>query len=126
MKKHTILVVEDEKPLFEAIKKKLTLSGFEVVVARSVEQAVSYLDEVAHIDAVWLDHYLMGDKSGLDLVVKLKEEGSPWKALPVFVVSNTANDDKVSSYIEFGVTKYFVKSNTSLGEIVTAIQTTLA
>jgi two-component system phosphate regulon response regulator PhoB len=125
MKKKTILVVEDEKPLFEAIKKKLTLNNFEVIVARSVSQAFSYLEEVKHIDAIWLDHYLMGNENGLDLVVKLKEDGSEWKDLPIFVVSNTASDDKVSSYIEFGVTKYFVKSNTSLEEIVSAIQVAL-
>ncbi len=31
---HTILIVEDEQPLLEAIKQKLVGSGFEVVTAK--------------------------------------------------------------------------------------------
>jgi DNA-binding NtrC family response regulator len=57
-KDHNILVIEDERPLLAAVQKKLELNGFETVTARSVEQAMSYLDEVENISAIWLDHYL--------------------------------------------------------------------
>ncbi|MEI7424776.1 MAG: response regulator, partial [Candidatus Staskawiczbacteria bacterium] len=58
--KKTILVVEDEKPLMDAVKRKLEISGFYVVTARDVEQALGYLEDLEKVDLVWLDHYLLG------------------------------------------------------------------
>jgi len=89
-----ILVVEDEKPLLEVIKIKMEKCGCSVVTARSVEQAIEYLKDGMKVDIIWLDHYLLGKENGMDLVAKLKAEGSEWKDIPIFVVSNTASDDK--------------------------------
>jgi DNA-binding response OmpR family regulator len=55
----TILIVEDERPLANAIKIKLELNGFETVTARSVAQALDYLENINEINAIWLDHYLL-------------------------------------------------------------------
>ncbi len=111
MRAKTILVVEDEIPLLEAVKKKLENNDLNVVTARSVEQAISYLSDIDKIDGVWLDHYLLGNEDGIDLVSKLKGEDSKWQHIPIFVVSNTASEDKVKLYMQLGVDKYFVKSN---------------
>jgi CheY-like chemotaxis protein len=121
MKPKTILVVEDEKPLLEVIKTKLEKEGFSVVTARSVEQALGYLEDIGSINAVWLDHYLLGKEDGLDFVAKCKQPDSWCKDIPIFVVSNTASADKVHSYLKFGVTKYYVKAEKKLDEIVTEI-----
>ena len=123
--KKTILVVEDEEILISAVKKKLELGNFNVVSARSVEQAINYLEEIEKIDLVWVDHYLLGKENGLDLVIKMKAENSKWKKIPIFVISNTATHDKVQSYIQLGVEKYFVKSNYKLDEIIKDISATL-
>ena len=45
-KELVVLVVEDEKPLLGAIDKKLRLNNFSVVKARSVKQALDYLDNL--------------------------------------------------------------------------------
>lgn len=120
-----VLVVEDEQPLLSAIKIKLEKSGFQVVSSRSVDGALKILEDEVQVDVVWLDHYLIGDKNGLDLVAKLKEETSPWRKVPIFVVSNTATADKVNSYIRFGIEKYFTKSDYRLEEIIADIRTCL-
>lgn len=117
----TILVVEDEQPLAEAIKKKLQLNSFSVVVARTVEQALQYLEEMK-IDVVWLDHYLLGKENGLDLVARMKAEDSKWRAIPVFVVSNTASPEKVQSYIRLGISKYYAKADYRLDKIIEDIK----
>lgn len=114
---NTILVVEDERPLLEAIKIKLEKNGLEVVTARSVEQALGYLKDLK-IDGIWLDHYLLGRESGLDLVANVKNEGSQWRNIPIFVVSNTASEEKVRAYMTFGVEKYFVKADFRLDQII--------
>ncbi|MFA5125041.1 MAG: response regulator [Patescibacteria group bacterium] len=118
----TILVVEDERPLVEAIKIKLEKSGFAVTTARTVKQALQYLEEGVKIDVIWLDHYLLGQENGLDLVAKIKEEDSAWKAIPIFVVSNTATPDKVQSYLRLGVNKYYTKADFRLELIIKDIK----
>lgn len=114
----TILVMEDERPLLDAIKLKLEKVGLTVVTARTVAQGLDYLSSLKKVDAVWLDHYLLGKESGLDFVAKLKENGSPWANIPVFVVSNTASNEKVNAYLRFGINKYYTKSNYRLDQIV--------
>ena len=118
----TILVVEDEIPLLDAVKKKLENNNMNVVTARSVVQALSYLNDLDHIDGIWLDHYLLGNEDGLDLVIHLKEDNSKWKGIPIFVISNTASEDKVKLYMQLGVDKYFVKSNYRLDQIIDALK----
>jgi CheY-like chemotaxis protein len=118
----TILVVEDERPLLEAIRLKLESHSIETATCRSVQQALSYLEDIHSIDAIWLDHYLIGKESGLDLVVKIKADDSLYKSIPIFVVSNTASNEKVSAYMQLGIEKYYVKSNFRLDDIVLDIK----
>lgn len=119
---HTVLVVEDEQVLLDVIKAKLEKSGFRVVSARAVSQARDYLSEMNDIDALWLDHYLLGDEDGLDLVMSLKAPGSHWQKLPIFVVSNTAGPDKVREYEKLGISKYYVKAQSRIDAIVDEVK----
>ena len=120
----TILVLEDEKPLLDAIKLKLEKSDFDVVTARSVGQAKDYLTDVSGVRVIWLDHYLLGKEDGLDFVAWIKNN-EKWKHIPIFVVSNTASQDKVSSYINFGINKFYTKSDYRLDQIIDDIKRTL-
>lgn len=123
-KNPAVLVVEDEKPLQEAIKIKLEISGFDVVTARSVEQALNFMKDIEKIDIIWLDHYLLGKENGLDFVVKIKNH-KEWKEIPIFIVSNTASQEKVNSYMSLGIEKYYVKANYRLDDIIKDIKKTL-
>jgi DNA-binding response OmpR family regulator len=120
-----VLVVEDEKPLLEAIDLKLKKNGFEVVTARTVEQAKSYVTDLARIDVIWLDHYLMGKEDGLDFVAWCREENNKCMGTPIFVVSNTASPDKVATYMSFGVKNYYVKANYRLDQIIEEVSKSL-
>ena len=118
----TALVIEDERPLAKIIQAKFEKGGFDVITARTVDQGLDYLEEVPGIDVIWLDHYLPGDKNGLDFVAKIKSPGSKWVKIPVFVVSNTASNSNVRSYLQLGVTKYSVKAEHRLDEIIEDIR----
>jgi CheY-like chemotaxis protein len=113
-----ILVVEDERPLLEVISSKLEKSGYAVVTAQTVQAALNLIKDIPKIDAIWLDHYLLGKEDGLDFVAKLKQDGSAWKKVPIFVVSNTATPDKQQAYVRLGVNKYYTKINYRLDDIV--------
>ncbi|MCR4328903.1 MAG: response regulator [Patescibacteria group bacterium] len=142
----TILVIEDERPLLDAINAKLEKNGFGVITARSVEQtfnaklekkglgsitvqsieqALRYLESLERVDAIWLDHHLLGKEDGLDFVKKFKANGGRWNTIPIFVVSNAASPNTVRSYIDAGVTKYYVKSDHRLDEIIKDIRSFL-
>ena len=124
IERKTILVIEDERPLQEAIKIKLEKSGFEVLSARSVAQALGYLEDVKRIDGVWLDHYLLGAANGLDFVARVKAHKA-WTNLPIFVVSNTASPEKVRAYLHLGVDKYYTKTDYRLEQIIADMTTVL-
>ena len=116
----TILVVEDEMPLQKAIRIKLEKNNFSVVTARNVKQAINHLKDIEGIEAIWLDHYLLGKETGLDVVVKLKDDKN-WKKIPLFIISNTASPRKVQNYIKLGINKYYTKSDHRLDQIISDI-----
>ncbi len=118
--KMQILVIEDELPLMEAIKAKLEKNGFEVITARSI--TFSSLLDLGQVDAIWLDHYLLGKENGLDFVKKLKAKGSRLNKTPIFVVSNTASPAEIKSYKRLGITKYYVKAEHRIAAIVDEIK----
>ncbi len=115
--KKIILVVEDEADALKFIIRKLGGGGFSVVATNTATEAWDILNE-KKIDALWLDHYLLGQKSGFDLLIDLKSNEKLWGKMPIFIVSNMDEADNIQSYIELGVTKYFVKSDVTLSQIV--------
>jgi DNA-binding response OmpR family regulator len=118
-----ILVLEDDRSLANAIVRKLELEGFIVSSASSAQRAEEILAGADRIDAIWLDHYLLGDEDGLDFLANIRGKvNSPHANVPVYVVSNTASDDKVKSYLRLGAEKYYVKADHSLEEIITSIK----
>lgn len=117
-KEYSILLVEDERPLQNAIRAKLERENFNVLLATDVDQAIEYLkDEDVVVDGVWLDHYLFGKKNGLDFIVAAREYGIT-ERIPIFVVTNTGGHEKKESYMQLGATDYYVKSDHRLDEIV--------
>lgn len=116
----TALVIEDDLSLAKAINKKLELSGFSIITARSVDDALQLMS--AQLPSViWLDHYLLGDKDGLDFASAVKSRDD-WKQIPLYIVSNTASNDKVALYNQLGINRYYVKADHRLDEIIADIK----
>ena len=146
IRKRTILVIEDERALLKVVNTRLEKKGFGVMTARSVDQvfnatlekndlgviaassirqALEYLSDLEKIDAIWLDHNLIGKEDGLEFVKKIKANGGRWKKIPIFVVSNTESSATIKSYVNLGISKYYVKSNHRLDEIIDDINLSL-
>lgn len=121
----TVMVVEDEILLLQAICKKLEHSGLEVISCASGEQALDYLANLGELpDAIWLDFYLK-DTNGLDLLQKIKQEPA-WAKIPVVVVSNSASPDKVHTMLALGAKRYILKAEHRLDEIVKIVREFIA
>jgi CheY-like chemotaxis protein len=120
----TILVLEDEIPLLYAVMEKLQVDGYSVLGVRTVKEALAFIQNGQAVDAIWLDHYLLGEQSGLDFVNVLRQNRFLEKT-PIFVVSNTASADKIEKYQALGIKKYFTKANHNLKEIIKDIEKSL-
>lgn len=116
-----IMVVEDEDLLLQAITKKLTVSGVKSISCSGGSQAFDYLANLPELpDAIWLDYHLK-DMDGLEIMEKLKANPK-WANIPVIVVSNSASKDKVHSMLALGVSRYILKAEHRLDEIITLIR----
>lgn len=117
----TILVVEDEELLLQAIVKKMEVTGVAAIACSSGQKAIEYLSSVQQMpDAIWLDYYLK-DMNGLEFMDQLKQKPL-WAAIPVVVVSNSASADKVSRMLALGVKKYLLKAETRLEDLIVIVR----
>lgn len=119
MGQRKILIVEDEEMLLLAIKKKMEKKGFLTCEARSVKAAIKSLAK-DKFDAIWLDHYLLGQGNGLDLLQKIKAD-KKLKKIPVFVISNTVSREKIKKYVKLGAVRYYTKAEYELNRIINYI-----
>jgi len=117
--KKTVLIVEDEKALSGALLDKLSLEGFSVELAENGEQCLEKIKNVQP-DLILLD-LIMPKMTGIELLNKLKMSDEI-KNTSIIVLTNISDTQKVSEVVENGVFDYFVKSNTSLDEIVEKVK----
>jgi len=117
----TILVVEDEKLLLEAIKKKLSFLNISCISASSVAEAKQFIDTTSSPpDAIWLD-FLLGDGSGLDVLEYVKSH-PVMSTVPIFVVSNSGSDDKITQMLALGAARYMVKAEHRIEDIINIVK----
>lgn len=99
---------------------KLQFAGFEVKNAFDGAEALEMLAN-EKFDLVLLD-LMMPKVDGFDVLTQLKERGD---MTPVIVASNLSQEKDISRVLELGVTSYYVKTNTTLDEIVSNIKMAL-
>ncbi len=115
--KRSILVVEDEVLLLEAIAKKLRVNNYEVVTTTNEVQILDYLGSLDTLpDVIWLDYYL-GEVNNSELLSKIKKN-SRWKNIPLVVVSNSSDKKVVQNMMALGVNKYMLKAENKLQDII--------
>lgn len=115
-----ILIVEDEKPMANALVLKLTSAGFETVLVYDGKAAISILRE-SSFDLIILD-LVLPKKDGFFVLAELKKLKI---ATPVIVSSNLSQEEDIKRVKELGARDYFIKSDTTLAEIVEKIKQTL-
>jgi len=123
--KPTVMIVEDENLLLQAISKKLELDGISTISCISGDQAIDYLNNLSELpDAIWLD-YQLKDMDGIEFMIQLKKKEA-WAQIPVIVVSNSASEDKVNNMLVLGAKKYFLKTEYRLDELIPIIKQFIA
>ncbi len=115
--KKSILVVDDEKSLAQALELKLKHAGYEAKAVFNGQAAVDEL-RVNHYDVVLLD-LVMPTMGGFEVLETLKRENIK---LPIIVTSNLSQEEDIKKATSLGATEYFVKSNTPISDIVSQIE----
>jgi two-component system response regulator MprA len=99
-----ILVVDDERPVREALERALRLEGYEVESASDGQEALFSLARRG-VDAIVLD-VLMPVMDGLETAQKLRRQGN---STPILMLTARHNvDDRVSG-LDAGADDYLVK-----------------
>jgi two-component system response regulator MprA len=100
-----VLVVDDEAPVREALRRALTLEGYSVELAADGSEALHRLGDEAAADAVVLD-VLMPGMDGLEVCRRIRSAGN---GIPILML--TARDevaDRVAG-LDAGADDYLVK-----------------
>ena len=119
--KPTVLVIEDEELLLQAIIRKLELNEMSAIASKSGKDAIDILTKTDKLpDLIWLDYYLKGmDGSEFMHTIKANDK---WSHIPTIVVSNSASPDKVKNMLALGVKKYYLKAENRLEDIINNIK----
>jgi DNA-binding response OmpR family regulator len=121
-KKTKILIVEDEEILLTALSEELNQEGFEVAGAKDgiegVEKAVTEKPDLILLDLV------MPRLDGIGALKQIKDNPKS-KEIPVVILTNLSDYDKVSDALSLGALDYLVKANYRLEELVNKIKTVL-
>ncbi len=113
----TILVIEDEDALQEAIRRKLSVAGYNVLYAGTAERGLEILEHgVPYPDLIWLDLLLPG-MGGFQLLELMRTNPS-FKDIPVMVASVSASPEKIQRAFRLNIVEYIVKSEHRLEDIV--------
>src|SRR3989344_412427 len=120
-KKYSVLVIEDEDLLLNAIVRKLEMTQINAISCKSGQDGIEILTRSNKFpDAIWLDYYLK-DMNGLEFMNALKSH-SEWPDIPIIVVSNSANPEKVTNMLTLGVKKYYLKAENRLDDIINSVK----
>ncbi len=121
-KKWSILIVEDEEPLRRALAEEFADEGYEVYEGvdglNGLEVALSKKPSIILLDQ------LMPKLNGVGMLRQLRTD--PWGAtVQVIMATNMSTTDTINEAIDAGANDYFIKSEVSVAEILSLVQTRL-
>lgn len=122
----TILIVEDEISLRNALRDKFTREGFLVFDAKDGEIGLAIA--IREQPQLILLDIMMPKMDGMTMLHKLRSENEWGKSVPIILLTNLGADDKmIMKEIEEDTSAYYlVKSNWSMDQMVEKVKETIA
>jgi len=99
-----ILVVDDEAPIQRILRRNLTMSGYEVLIAENGKQAVEMV-RLHQPDLILLDLCMPGELDGLDVCVKVRQSVQT----PIIVLSAVTEEKQKVRALDLGADDYLTK-----------------
>ncbi len=118
-----ILIIEDETSLLRVLADELKSEGFVTLTATTGSQGLKTAIQ-QHPDLIFLD-IVMPNMDGIHMLQQLREDA--WgKSVPVIVLTNVSEAEKIDELLSKGVDAYIVKSDWQLEDIVRMAKEKLA
>ncbi len=115
----TILIIEDEAIMSEALEDKLAREGFSVLVAKDGKEGLKMALK-KRPDLILLD-IILPKMDGLAMLKELRK--NKWgKDAIVIVLTNLDSTDKIAEAVEGGMHEYLIKSNWPINGIVNKVK----
>lgn len=114
----TVLIVEDEEMLANAMVEALTDAGYSVTSAGNGEDGLKKAMET-HPMLILLD-VMMPKMDGLSMMTALKQQQSDPKSHVIFF-TNLSQAEKIADAVKEGAEGYMVKADSSLEDIVAKV-----
>lgn len=126
IKKHLILIVEDEVSLRNALCIKFKREGFLVIDAKDGETGL--VIALKKKPAIILLDMVMPKLDGMAMLKKLRTENGWGKVVPVILLTNLGADDEHRNKTISRDPKahYLVKSDWAIGDLVEMVRDTLS
>ena len=121
--KKTILIIEDEESLLQALKDKISRENHcNILEAKNGKEGLEMALK-KHPDLILLD-IIMPVMDGMTMLKKLRED--KWgKDAKVIILSNLSDAEKASESLEQGVHDYLVKTDWHIDDVVKKVRGTL-
>lgn len=118
--KKVVFIIEDEKPLAEAISEYLGSIGYDVKNAYNGNEAIKLLPAVKP-DIVLLD-IVLPEVNGIAVLKAIRADASAFKNIPVVVFSNLVGEKAWIEQMGLKVSDYLVKANSSLADVAAKVK----
>ncbi len=116
-----ILIAEDEKPLARALSIKLKNVGIDADIAYDGDMVKDFMAKNEY--SLILTDLMMPRHDSFGFIEGLKASGNK---TPIAVMSNLSQDTDRDRALRSGASRYFIKSDVQLADIVAYVQETLA
>jgi DNA-binding response OmpR family regulator len=108
MNNSTILVIEDEQDIRDLISFQLKTEGHNVLLAESVDKAITLVEKPDKIDLFIIDWMLPGVMSGLEFTKKLRAQ-KQYKETPIIMITALTQPDNIVAALDAGADDYITK-----------------
>ena len=115
------LIIEDEQFLIDLYKKAFSQRGFTVLEAIDGAEGLEKANDNTQVDIILLD-IMLPKMDGISVLRKLKENGSPAKDVPVFMLTNLGQESVIKEALRIGADGYILKSKYLPNQVVDEVE----
>jgi CheY-like chemotaxis protein len=117
--KKKILLVEDDMFIRDIYQTKFTQEGFEVTTADNGVEALKKLE--LDIPDVMLLDIVMPYMDGMEVLSRVRSSEA-WKEIPVIMLTNISEKDRLDESTQQGIAGYLIKSHFTPSEVVQKVR----
>lgn len=111
----TILIIEDDTLLSQAVATALEEGGHSPLVAKNADAAFQAL-EAQKVDLIYLD-IMLPETDGYDILKSLKTD-TRFQNIPVIMLSNLSQMNEIDKAMELGAVDYVTKASIDLTKLI--------